>query len=63
MTFSKVSKFIEENKHEAIFTGGTNENNIKWIEETLQVEFPESYKWFLKKLWLRWNFRRGDTWI
>ncbi|MCD2369745.1 SMI1/KNR4 family protein [Bacillus sp. BS3(2021)] len=48
MTFSKVSKFIEENKHEAIFTGGTNENNIKWIEETLQVELPESYKWFLK---------------
>ncbi|MBU8582111.1 SMI1/KNR4 family protein [Bacillus paralicheniformis] len=48
MTFSKISKFIEENKHEAIFTGGTNENNIKWIEETLQVELPESYKWFLK---------------
>ncbi|WFA07074.1 SMI1/KNR4 family protein [Bacillus sp. HSf4] len=48
MNLSKVREFIEENKHEAIFTGGTNENNIKWIEETLQVELPESYKWFLR---------------
>ncbi|MGC4378811.1 SMI1/KNR4 family protein [Fictibacillus sp. Mic-4] len=47
MIFSEVDKFINENKQNTIFTGGTSSENIKWIEETLRVQLPDSYKWFL----------------
>lgn len=49
MIYSKVENFINENKLNAIFTGGASHENIVRIEEILQCELPNSYKWFLEK--------------
>ncbi|MDM5302081.1 SMI1/KNR4 family protein [Bacillus subtilis] len=49
MIYSKVENFINENKQNAIFTDGTSHGNIVRIEETLQSDLPNSYKWFLEK--------------
>jgi SMI1 / KNR4 family. len=43
----KVEKIISENIHAGFFTGGTQENVIKEIENRLGVTLPNSYKWFL----------------
>lgn len=49
MIYSKVENFINENKQNAIFTGRASHKNIADIEETLQSQLPNSYKWFLEK--------------
>ncbi|NTU25507.1 type II toxin-antitoxin system antitoxin YobK [Bacillus tequilensis] len=49
MIYSKVENFINENKQNAIFTEGASHENIGCIEENLQCDLPDSYKWFLEK--------------
>ena len=49
MIYSKVENFINENKQNAIFTEGASHENIGRIEENLQCDLPNSYKWFLEK--------------
>ncbi|MBK4203246.1 SMI1/KNR4 family protein [Bacillus subtilis] len=49
MIYSKVENFINENKQNAIFTNGASHENIVRIEEILQCQLPNSYKWFLEK--------------
>ncbi|KXZ18964.1 hypothetical protein AXI59_15630 [Bacillus nakamurai] len=49
MIYSKVENFINENKQNAIFTGHASHENIVDIEEILQCDLPNSYKWFLEK--------------
>ncbi|MBU8785261.1 MULTISPECIES: SMI1/KNR4 family protein [Bacillus] len=48
MDYSKVEKFIKENADADDFTGGISEGIISELEEKLQLNFPTSYKWFLK---------------
>lgn len=47
MDYSKVKTFFNENKENSILTGGVTEDQIKEIEEDLNVTLPGSYKWFL----------------
>ncbi|EME72538.1 hypothetical protein BSONL12_21569 [Bacillus sonorensis L12] len=47
--FKKVEGFINDNKDHATFTGGVSEEKVKLIENELNVNLPESYRWFLKK--------------
>ncbi|MED1804117.1 type VII secretion system immunity protein YobK [Bacillus subtilis] len=49
MIYSKVENIINENKQNAIFTEGASHENIGRIEENLQCDLPNSYKWFLEK--------------
>ncbi|GIN67525.1 antitoxin YobK [Bacillus sonorensis] len=49
MLFKKVEGFINDNKDHATFTGGVSEEKVKLIENELNVNLPESYRWFLKK--------------
>jgi len=49
MNFRAVEEFIEEFSKEKDFTGGIDEEKIKFIEGQLNVVLPESYKWFLRK--------------
>ena len=46
MDYSKVKTFFNENKENSILTGGVTEDQIKEIEEDLNVTLPGSYKWF-----------------
>jgi len=57
MDYSKVEKFIKENdsKDHATITGGVSEEKVEFIEDELNVNLPESYKWFLK------NFGSGGV--
>ncbi|ASB89423.1 MULTISPECIES: SMI1/KNR4 family protein [Bacillus] len=48
MLFKKVEGFINDNKDHATFTGGVSEEKVKLIENELNVNLPESYKWFLR---------------
>ncbi|MFC7393062.1 SMI1/KNR4 family protein [Scopulibacillus cellulosilyticus] len=45
----KVEKIIKENKDKdaGFFTGRVDENVVKSLENELQVNLPNSYKWFL----------------
>ncbi|NLS88072.1 SMI1/KNR4 family protein [Bacillus subtilis] len=47
MDYSKVKTFFDENKENSILTGGVTEDQIREIEEDLNVTLPDSYKWFL----------------
>ncbi|WP_299516485.1 SMI1/KNR4 family protein [uncultured Rummeliibacillus sp.] len=49
MDFRIVEEFIRKFQEEKDFTGGIGEEKIKFIEEKLNVNLPESYKWFLRK--------------
>ena len=49
LLFKKVEGFINDNKDHATFTGGVSEEKVKLIENELNVNLPESYRWFLKK--------------
>lgn len=44
----KVYNFIQENKVDDFFSGGSNNRRIDYIEEQLNLKLSESYKWFLK---------------
>lgn len=45
----ELVQFINENiKDERDFTGGVDENKVKYIETKLNVTLPSSYKWFLQ---------------
>ena len=45
----KIEKFINENIQKiGYFTGGISEEKIQKVEELLNVNLPESYKWFLR---------------
>ncbi|MED2949457.1 SMI1/KNR4 family protein [Bacillus subtilis] len=46
--YEKTIKFITENKANSYFTGGIGEEEIINIEKELQLQLPDSYKWFLK---------------
>lgn len=47
MDYSKVKTFFDENKENSILTGGVTEDQVREIEEDLNVPLPDSYKWFL----------------
>ncbi|MCY8008587.1 SMI1/KNR4 family protein [Bacillus haynesii] len=49
LLFKKVEGFINDNKDHATITGGVSEEKVKFIENELNVNLPESYRWFLKK--------------
>ncbi|MDR1940853.1 MAG: SMI1/KNR4 family protein [Endomicrobium sp.] len=52
-TYEEMEKLIEElmSKYDdgRAFAGGVSEENIKRMEEILDVKLPEQYKWFLRK--------------
>ncbi|WP_317846719.1 SMI1/KNR4 family protein [Bacillus swezeyi] len=48
-----IIDFINKHATPHDFTGGINKEKITKIKNDLQTILPESYKWFLKKLWLR----------
>lgn len=48
MNFLKVKDFINRFGEDDDFTGGINEEKIIDIQTKLNVELPESYKWFLR---------------
>lgn len=50
MLTEKVEKLIDENKGHATITGGVSEEKVKFIENELNVNLPESYRWFLKNM-------------
>lgn len=49
MCKKKIEEFIEKNNTKGSFTGGIDEKKILYVEKSLDVLLPESYKWFLKK--------------
>ena len=46
----KSIEFITENKADSYFTGGIGEEEIINIEKELQLQLPDSYKWFSEKI-------------
>lgn len=53
--YDKIEELInryleeEEEQEEECFTGGVEDDKLQLAEQFLNVRFPESYKWFLKK--------------
>ncbi|MED3896414.1 SMI1/KNR4 family protein [Priestia aryabhattai] len=47
MDKEELSNFINEHKELDDFTGVVEEGQIKFVQNELGVELPESYKWFL----------------
>lgn len=47
MSRKEIEQIIAENIEKGYFTGGTTENMVKQIEESLNINLSESYKWFL----------------
>ena len=43
----ELTHFIKRNMESDDFTGGADEGQINYIQDTLELELPESYKWFL----------------
>lgn len=48
MNKEELLQFIKENSDELDFTGGIDDSQIKSIETELNVNLPNSYKWFLQ---------------
>lgn len=46
-----INKYLEEEEEgeEEYFTGGIQEEKLQLVERTLNVNFPKSYRWFLKR--------------
>lgn len=44
-----IEKMIEEYQDEFFFTGGITNEKIKQVEKDLDVQLPQSYKWFLEQ--------------
>lgn len=49
MIKDSIIKLLNNNKSKVFFTGDMDEKYIKYIEDTLNLILPESYKWFLKE--------------
>ncbi|WP_019240867.1 MULTISPECIES: SMI1/KNR4 family protein [Bacillus] len=47
MNKDELTNFIKRNMESDDFTGGANEKQIDYVQDTLELELPESYKWFL----------------
>lgn len=47
MNKEELIYFIQENMESDDFTGGVDEKQIEYVQNTLEVQLPESYKWFL----------------
>ncbi|WP_039837811.1 SMI1/KNR4 family protein [Paenibacillus sonchi] len=48
MNYENLSSLIQENSDESDFTSGITAEEVIRIESALNVEFPQSYKWFLE---------------
>ena len=49
MIKDSIIKLLNNDKSKVFFTGDMDEKYIKYIEDTLNLILPESYKWFLKE--------------
>ncbi len=49
MDLELIYEYIEELGDDAYFVGRADQTKIETIEHELQVNLPESYKWFLKE--------------
>ncbi|WP_243291873.1 SMI1/KNR4 family protein [Bacillus sp. FJAT-47783] len=47
MNKEELTHFIKRNMEPDDFTGGVDVKKINYVQETLGLELPESYKWFL----------------
>ncbi|HLR51308.1 MAG TPA: SMI1/KNR4 family protein [Candidatus Avamphibacillus sp.] len=47
MNKEELTNFIKENMETGDFTGGVDEKQIDYLQDTLKLKLPESYKWFL----------------
>lgn len=43
----ELTNFINRNMESDDFTGGVDEKQIGFVQDTLKLKLPESYKWFL----------------
>ncbi len=48
MNKEEIINFIKINTEPGDFTGGVDEIQVDYVQETLEVNLPVSYKWFLK---------------
>jgi hypothetical protein len=47
MNKEELINFIKINMEPGDFTGGVGEKQIDYVQDTLKLNLPESYKWFL----------------
>ncbi|SEJ42723.1 SMI1-KNR4 cell-wall [Bhargavaea ginsengi] len=47
MNKEELTDFIKKNIEDDDFTGGANDKQIEYIQETLDIRLPKSYRWFL----------------
>lgn len=47
MDKDKLISFIKRNMEPDDFTGGVDEKQVDFVQETLEVNLPASYRWFL----------------
>ena len=47
MNKEELTNFINNNMESDDFTGGVDEKQISYVQDTLKLKLPESYKWFL----------------
>ena len=47
MNKEELTIFIKRNMEPADFTGGVDVKQINYVQDTLKLKLPESYKWFL----------------
>lgn len=45
---NEIARIIQEKKQYCNYTGGVDSNRVLQIETILNVDLPESYKWFLQ---------------
>jgi len=47
MNKEELTNFIKVNMESDDFTGGVDKKQVDYVQDTLQLKLPESYKWFL----------------
>lgn len=47
MNKEKLTNFFKRNMEPDDFTGGVDDKQIDYVQDTLKLKLPESYKWFL----------------
>lgn len=47
MNKEEIINFIKRNMEPDDFTGGVDEKQVDFVQETLEINLPVSYKWFL----------------
>lgn len=47
MNKEELTNFIKRNMEPDDFTGGVDVKQIDYVQDTLKLKLPESYKWFL----------------